>query len=172
MTLSDHRGPVSSIQFHNTSASLLYSGGWDHSLRTWDLTTETNLNTKNCEKPFNSIHINSSNSLLASGHTDRLIRLWDARVNDNAVMKLGLVGHSNWVSQVFWNEQNDSQLISSSYDGTIRGWDIRSKTPIFTLNHNAENPESKVLCVNWFDNLIVSGGDDQILGIHKVNDQN
>lgn len=45
-TLSVHTGPVSAVVFNPTSQETLYSGGWDHSVRVWDIENSVNITTK------------------------------------------------------------------------------------------------------------------------------
>lgn len=46
VTLSAHTGPVSAVVFNPTSADTLYSAGWDHSVRVWDIDSHVNVTTK------------------------------------------------------------------------------------------------------------------------------
>ena len=62
-------------------------------------------------------------------------------------------------------------LVSGSYDGTIKIWDIRSKTPLYTFSKQNGNKErddtsKKVFCVDWNDDIILSGGEDNQLHIY------
>jgi len=41
--------------------------------------------------------------------------------------------------------ENDNIFISTSYDHTIKGWDIRSSFPLFTLRSHHD----KVFCCMW-----------------------
>jgi len=141
--------------------------------------------------------------LIASGHSDRIIRLWDPRAEgiynillllnftflhnltlsfltfiDTAVVKLTLSSHKNWVTSITWSTTNSFMLVSGSYDGTIKIWDIRSKTPLYTLSkiqnddkgkekENAKpNEPKKVFCVDWDNDVILSGGEDNQLHLY------
>lgn len=48
LTLAAHTGSVSAVVFSPTSADTLYSGGWDHSVRVWDIENHVNVTTKVC----------------------------------------------------------------------------------------------------------------------------
>ncbi|KAJ9077961.1 ribosome biogenesis protein ytm1 [Entomophthora muscae] len=182
LTLDGHFGPVHGLAYDSLDSTRLFSGGHDHALRVWDVTTATNILTKTCEKPF--LALSHSTNLLASGHTDSLIRIWDPRTSESSVVKLSLAGHSNWVSSVEWQGSNQHRLISASYDGTLRVWDLRSKTSQFTLLHSdsvelpkydprtvsADHPtfQNKVLALGINGQLMASGGQDCHLKLHKV----
>lgn len=130
--------------------------------------------------------------LLVSGHADNLLRLWDPRVQglltsacfpiflsewsvlgltppfrftDGLVVKLKLASHTNWVSTVSWSPTSMYTLASGSYDSTIKVWDIRSTTPLYSLAGATEDNQ-KVLSVDWADGLIYSGGEDSLLRVH------
>lgn len=77
--LSLHSGIVSGLEYHNNQ---LFSCGFDHSLRLWDLESASNISTINAQVPFSSLKL-SKDSLILSGHSDNLIRLWDSRSNSN-----------------------------------------------------------------------------------------
>ncbi|CAG8756214.1 2468_t:CDS:2, partial [Cetraspora pellucida] len=72
-----HIGPISSVEFDKKDSNKLYSGGWDHSVRVWDVETRTNVDTKICDKTV--LDIACSDNLIASGHSDKIVRIWDPR---------------------------------------------------------------------------------------------
>ncbi|KAI8989357.1 WD40-repeat-containing domain protein [Pilobolus umbonatus] len=82
-TLEGHVGGVNSVKFDGLNSNNVYTGGWDHSIRTWDIEQQVNISTKNCEKVVLDIDYSAHSKLLATGHTDKLIRLWDPRSDGN-----------------------------------------------------------------------------------------
>jgi ribosome biogenesis protein YTM1 len=76
MELSEHSGIVSGLEY---SDQKLFSCGFDHSLRLWDLETASNISCLNAQVPFTSLKI--QDSLILSGHSDDTVRLWDSRSN-------------------------------------------------------------------------------------------
>ncbi|CAG8496612.1 12996_t:CDS:2 [Acaulospora colombiana] len=169
-TMHGHVGPVSSVIFDTKDHNKMYSGGWDHSLRVWDIESRTNVDTKNCDKSVLDIAYSEKSRLIASGHSDHVVRLWDPRSEDTAVVKLALASHKNWVSCVSWSPNSQFMLASGSYDNSLKIWDIRSKTPLYTLQQNLkekEKPDCKIFCVNWDSDVILSGGEDNKLHIYS-----
>lgn len=75
--------------------------------------------------------------------------------------KLRFSGHQNWVSAVKWSLSNPYVFASGSYDSTVKIWDIRSDTPLFSAAGAAE--DHKVLALDWVDNLIFASGSDTLL---------
>ncbi|KAF9958950.1 WD repeat-containing protein 12 [Modicella reniformis] len=138
LTLAAHTGSVSAVVFSPASANTLYSGGWDHSVRVWDIENHVNVTTKH-------------SGLLASGHADTIIRLWDPRSEDSSVVKQTLSGHQNWVTSVSWSPSSAYMLASGSYDGLIK-------------------VSKKVFSIDWSNDILLSGGEDNQMKIHKVQD--
>ncbi|KAI9482941.1 MAG: WD40-repeat-containing domain protein [Benjaminiella poitrasii] len=48
VTLEGHVGGVNAVSFDKTDSNILYTGGWDHSIRSWDIEQQVNLVTKVC----------------------------------------------------------------------------------------------------------------------------
>ncbi|KAF0429172.1 ribosome biogenesis protein WDR12 [Gigaspora margarita] len=167
-TMRGHIGPISSVMFDKNDSNKMYSGGWDHSIRVWDVETRTNIDTKICDKTV--LGIACSDNLIASGHSDKLVRIWDPRAEDTAMVKLTLSSHKNWVSCVSWSPKSQFMLASGSYDGTVKIWDIRSRTPLYTIqNSNSQEKNSlvkKLFCIDWDLDMILSGGEDNQLHLY------
>ncbi|KAI7823887.1 WD40-repeat-containing domain protein [Gamsiella multidivaricata] len=168
LTLAAHTGPVSAVVFSPTSADTLYSGGWDHSVRVWDVENHVNVTTKNCEKVVHALDYSQHSGLLATGHADPTVRLWDPRSEDSSVVKQTLVGHQNWVTSVSWSPSSSYMLASGSYDGLIKVWDIRAKGALYTLSHGKGS--KKVFSIDWNNDILLSGGEDNQMKIHKIQD--
>ncbi|CAO3703284.1 unnamed protein product [Rhizopus stolonifer] len=165
--LEGHVGGVNTVGFNSLDSNIVYTGGWDHSIRSWDVEQQINLSTKNCEKVVLDLDYSSHSKLLATGHTDNTVRLWDLKADDGTNVKLTLRGHSSWVSSVSWSKNSEYTLCSGSYDSTVRVWDIRSiKEPLYTVDA-AENKE-KILSVYWDNEKIVCGGEEKKMRIYQA----
>jgi ribosome biogenesis protein YTM1 len=165
-SLEGHSDKITSICYSKTDGQLLYSGGYDHSVRCWDLEKKDNIITMNCEKVTLSLD-HCSSGLLASGHVDNIIRLWDPRAQEGKLVKMQLKSHTNWVSSVAWSPSNKFVLASASYDGTIKLWDIRSTSAFCTLEQKESN--AKLLTMDWSESMIVAGGEGKTLDIHQYS---
>lgn len=64
---------------------------------------------------------------------------------ENDVAQLSLKSHKGWVTAVAWHPETAHMLASSSHDGTVKIWDVRSSVPLFTLKAHKD----KALCVSW-----------------------
>jgi ribosome biogenesis protein YTM1 len=46
VSLEGHVGGVNAVVFDGLDANIVYTGGWDHSIRSWDVEQQVNLSTK------------------------------------------------------------------------------------------------------------------------------
>ena len=162
LSLLGHTKCVSGLAW--TSASSLFTGSWDHSIRGWDVETGTCTATMNGNKVVTALSYSPLSKLLASAHPDHAVRLWDPRVggggDGGAVVKLRLASHTKWVSAVAWSNHSEHVLLSGSHDSSLKIWDVRSTVPLHTIDA-AHEKGKKVLCVGWkSDGDFVSGGGD------------
>lgn len=154
VTLNGHQGAVHALCW--PTAGLLYSGGWDGTIREWQVETESITATLAGQPAVMSIDVSLAAALIASAHTDHTLRLWDSRLQQ-AALRLQLP-HPNWVSEVAWCPHAQHLLASACYDGTVRLWDVRSNIPLHELK---AHPNNKALCVAWDGpERLASGGSD------------
>jgi WD40 repeat protein len=125
-TLEGHTDIASAAIFKATDRTFGYSSSWDHSVRTWDLTTSKLIDTRTTLHPLSSLVEMQGVNLLAAGSTARHITLIDPRASASKVAAMTLRGHTNAVSSLAQEPGSNYSLVSGSHDGTCRIWDIRS----------------------------------------------
>ena len=153
-TLNGHTQGVTVVKWINKNE--IISGSYDNTIRCWDTNTMENKQTMTGNKVIISMDYNKKNELIATGHEDNGIRIWDLRTDAKVVTKQ-LKSHSGWISNVSWHPTIDHLLLTSSYDKTIKLWDIRSSIPLFTLTGHTD----KVLTIKWVNpSKFVSGSAD------------
>lgn len=83
-----------------------------------------------------SVAWNITGTRLASGSTDKTIRVWNPD-KPEVRYSIQLKGHTQTVDQLCWDPTNPDQLVSASYDKTVRFWDYRgtSTPPVFTYKY-------------------------------------
>lgn len=89
---------------------------------------------------YNSIRTlawNPTGQLIATGSADRTLRIWNP---ERPAIKYSteLRGHSAGIEKVLFNPVRDAELASCSTDGTVRFWDVRSKTCVSRLDVGGE----------------------------------
>lgn len=146
-TLEGHTNYVQSVCF-SPDGQILASSSFDQTLRLWDLKTGT------CLRIFQGenrawcwgIAFSPDGQLLASGMHDHRIKLWNIHTGECVQT---LEGHTHWVSCVVfapaWPEgigrlgvPEGALLASSSYDRTIKLWNIHTGKCVQTLEGHTD----------------------------------
>lgn len=70
--------------------------------------------------------------------------------------------HKSWVSDVQWSPSDPFVLATTSHDGTLKVWDIRSSLPLHTVRAVATKGD-KALCLAFGHGIIYSGGSDCVV---------
>lgn len=170
LQFTEHKDKVSAVAWADpNNPVVVWSGSWDHSIRSWDLFRESQVVTMNGTKVVTSLSSQIESQLIASGHADHVVRLWDAKTGGDSVVKLELKSHDKWVSGVAWSQKDKNILLTSSFDRTIHVWDIRSSLPLFTIPKH----EDKILCIGWNHDWtqIISGGADCNLSVSAMDSE-
>ena len=146
--LSGHVGFVSGVDFNQHG---VFSCGWDHSLRQFDLETRQNINTRNLDTVLTSITSLSTANLIATTSTNSKIHLSDTRSKNTTTLKC-----NGWISGLSFSKSSDFHFASVGYESGLLVWDLRSDKVLYKI------PEPKKLfCVEW-NRDIVYGGEDGV----------
>ncbi|XP_076930753.1 ribosome biogenesis protein WDR12 homolog [Bidens hawaiensis] len=160
-TLVGHTQCVSSVVWpeHGT----IYSGSWDHSIRRWDVETGKDTLNMFCGKVINCIDVGGeSSALIAGGGSDPILRIWDPRKPGTLAPSFQFSSHTSWITSCKWHSKSWFHLLSSSYDGKVMLWDLRTAWPMAIIDSH----EDKVLCADWWNgDSVASGGADSKLRI-------
>lgn len=167
-TLTGHTAPVTSVTFHSQDDHVIYSASQDHTVRTWDLTTGSQVQSRATSFPILSITTLSEKGLIAVGSSARHITLIDPR-DKYSTQSNQLYGHSNFVVSLTSSPENSYMLLSGSHDGTCRIWDIRANKSIYSIARESGEKPTSVYDVDWESNVgIVSVGKDKKLQINEA----
>ncbi|KAK2015457.1 WD40 repeat-like protein [Colletotrichum eremochloae] len=128
-TLEGHVSPVNSVAFCSERMQLA-SGAWNHTVKTWDITTGQCIQTLlGHTSGVNSVAMSSDGRHLASGSTDRTVKIWNS-ITGQCIKTLK--GHTSGVSSVVFFSAR-TLLASASSDKTIKIWDITTGHCLQTL---------------------------------------
>ncbi|KAK3638677.1 ribosome biogenesis protein ytm1 [Elasticomyces elasticus] len=182
--LQGHQSQVGDVCFDEKDATVGYSASWDHSVKTWDLTTSTCVDTRTTAQSLFSICHLPESSLLATGTSARHITLIDPRASATTISAMTLRGHTNAVVSLARDPNTSYQMVSGSHDGTCRVWDIRSVRSeasdqvgesVYVIERDSAKGKRvvagegvKVFSVCWDKDVgIVSGSEDKQLQINS-----
>ena len=126
--LVGHFYPVSSLQF-SPSGKYILSGGWDNWTILWNLEDEKPLwiQKRKLSGSIDAVAFSESGSFAASGSSDKSIYIHDIKTGE---VLLSLKGHIGKITNLKF--YNDIHLFSTSYDATVRLWDVTSGSQITT----------------------------------------
>lgn len=171
--LESHTAPVEQVIFDSNDSTVGYSVSQDHTIKTWDLVTARCVDTKTTSYSLLSLAQLPKLNLLACGSSARHITLHDPRIGSSSkITQQQLIGHKNFVVSLDTCPENEYMLCSASHDGTVKVWDIRSSSPIYTITREDPNVikgvNDKVFSVKWAKGVgIISGGQDKKVQINK-----
>ncbi|AGO14133.1 AaceriAER337Wp [[Ashbya] aceris (nom. inval.)] len=171
--LESHKAPVEQVVFASNDSTVAYSVSQDHTIKTWDLVTSRCVDTKSTSYSLLSMAELPKLRLLACGSSARHITLHDPRADSSAkITQQQLLGHKNFVVALDTCPENEYMLCSASHDGTVKVWDIRSSSSIYTITREDKSVEKgindKVFAVKWAKGVgIISGGQDKKIQFNK-----
>ena len=189
--ISSHTAPVSAVIFNPLDSTVAYSASQDHTVRTFDLTTSSLVDTRTTSHPLLSLTAlpGISTQLLAAGTTARHITLLDPRISAQSTQVMTLRGHTNKIVSLAEDPESNYGLVSGSHDGTCRVWDLRSSRQgtkdeggglvgeaVYVIeresNKGGKKPVAgdgiKVFGVAWDKDVgIVSAGEDKMVQINR-----
>ncbi|QPG75309.1 hypothetical protein FOA43_002661 [Brettanomyces nanus] len=101
---------------------------------------------------------------LASASTDKMIIIYDA--DDNYSVYKKLTGHEGSIIYFSWSD-DDTKLITSSFDQNTKIWDVESGTCTTIHNESFFASNARVWSIEFLgeDNIFVVGSPDKELGI-------
>ena len=116
---------------YDRTGNLIITGSDDRLVKIWS--ARTGLLLRCCRGHLHEVSdlaVSHDNKVLASASVDGSIRLWNIDCSDNFGDDFGrlvgvLEGHTSLVSSLNFSPVRDFELLSSSFDGTCRIWDIR-----------------------------------------------
>lgn len=164
--LESHTRPVEDVIFDPNDSTVGYSVSQDHTVKTWDLVTSRCVDTRKTNYPLLSIAALKKLHLLATGSSARHINLHDPR--SSKIANSQLIGHKGFVSTLAATDNNEHMLLSGSYDGTVKVWDIRTNSAMYTIPRHSKEDKAKVFSVAFEKEIgILSGGSDKRLQINS-----
>ncbi|KAI7862456.1 WD40-repeat-containing domain protein [Spinellus fusiger] len=155
-TLEGHAGDVYSVCYH-PSENHVVTGGYDKSVRLYDINTGTVVKTfMGHQLAVTKTIFNPLGNLVISGSKDNTIKFWDI-VSGLCIRTIS--SHLGEVTSVDINSSG-TMLLSSSKDNSNRLWDVRMVIPIRKLKGHQNTSKNFIRARFADNNLIVGGSED------------
>ena len=165
-TLTGHTHSVQKIAFKDNET--LISGGYDDTLRAWNVTTGTQRWEKDVGNPVFAVALPSHNPhfIAYGGQPNYNIRM---RYSDDGDWRGEVSGHTSGINSLAF-KPNSYLLASGSYDKTIRIWDVEDRD---NLRHvrTLRGHTDYVISVAWSPDgsTLASASDDGTVRLWNPN---
>lgn len=157
--LKSHTARVSKALFAagELAKGKAYSCGFDSTVRTWDVESGVCINTINVpERPMLDLAETPDGNVLLAASTDRTVSIFDLRVSSLS-SSTGVMMHPATPSCISPSESGKHQVVTGSYDGIARLWDLRSTKGAVASFRVWDG--MKVLAVDWVGDVVGIGGE-------------
>lgn len=160
-----HDRPINCISIDGNE---VVTGSSDHSLKVLDISKGSVKRELYSKKHGHTDwvttvdHLKEDGRILSGGMDSRLC-LWNA--NSNKCISLN--DHKGSISQVQCGENNIA--LSSSYDKTVKIWDLDEPKCLNTLRNDKYGHTKAIQNFYWKNSLVVSGGRDALCCIWDIN---
>lgn len=167
-SLNGHTQAVSDLKW--VTEDNILSCSWDHSIKIWDVEMETVLDTFSHNKAVTCIDTppNGRLDIVAFGGAEKTVRVWDRREKQGTFVQSlqSLSSHTGWVSDLEWHPTSEHHVMTASYDGSVKLWDIRAQIPLHTVELSSEE---KLFCCAWVnESMIACGGTNMKLSTMTI----
>jgi WD40 repeat protein/tRNA A-37 threonylcarbamoyl transferase component Bud32 len=146
-TLSGHENHVHDARFLSGNDRVV-SASADFTVRVWDVSTQSEQRVlRGHTKQVQSVCVLKEGSLIATASADRTIRLCDLTKGADLVL-FGRCFDTIWRLEGF---ENGAKLVSASFDGATRVWDVATGDSHAVVHHNgwaigaAISPDGKLI---------------------------
>ena len=163
-TLPGHTEAVLHVSY-SPDGRMLASGGGDTTVRFWDINTATPKFT--CKGHKNHVLCTAwspDGQRFVSADKNGVLILWDPTKGEASGKHIK--AHKQWVTAIAWEPMHANaaceRLVTSGKDGTIKVWNIRTKSCLRTLSGHTDSVES----VKWGgEGLVYSASRDRTIKV-------
>lgn len=174
MTFTEHTAAVSNVAFAK-KGQVMFSASLDGTVRAWDLIRFRNFRTFTAPNrvQFSSLAVDPSGEVVVAGSQDEYeIYVWSVQTGS---LLDTLAGHEGPISCLAFGTEN-SVLASSSWDKTIRIWNIFSRSqqvePI-EIEHDVltitMRPDSKEIAVSTLNGYLLFFDIEEAKQVHSLD---
>ncbi|KAN0060973.1 hypothetical protein ACQY0O_006707 [Thecaphora frezii] len=157
--LRGHRGIVNSVAVTRSGSEILVSGADDGKVMLWDPQHKHALDVLNVGYPITAVAFSDDASQVYVGGIDNQIHIYDLA---RKAVVFSLAGHADTVTSIALSPSG-SHLLTTSFDDTLRIWDVRPFAPQPAPGaENEQNPRLyrtlRGTTFGGFENLLIKAG--------------
>ena len=162
--LNVHREPLFDVKFSPDGENII-SSSWDATTTIWDIKTGKEITTLdlNNSSAFSTAYT-PDGLYIVTGRLGKTLDMWEP---DSKTIIRTFVGHTDVVSSVSFSPVTKNQMLTSSWDGTIRIWDIT--TGLMLKKFKGHQGAVHTAIYSPDGKYIISGGDDRVIRIWDIN---
>lgn len=127
--LTGHQRAISDLNWSNMHPEILGTASLDTSIKLWDLRVPSHqpIHTfMNWNLAVSQIDFHHSNEFLFATGQESELRIWDIRRGSHPVHIVA--AHDRKIANICWNNTSSSEILTCSYDRTIKFWDTNDLT--------------------------------------------
>ena len=165
-----HDGVINCLDVTRRGEDLMLSGSDDGSFAIWDPRQKAAVDYIETEYPITAVAFSEAGSEIFTGGVTNSISVWDIR---KKAVVYTLQGHQDTITSLQISPDSQS-LLSNSFDGTVRTWDVRPFAPtnrhLKTYDGAPPGIERNLIRASW-DNKgerIVAGSGDRTVVVWDV----
>jgi|GEM_PF-5091889 tetratricopeptide (TPR) repeat protein len=157
--------PITSIAA-SEKAGKIVSGGWDETIRIWDLKTGNLLRTIRNNSPVMDLDITPNGRYIAACSKNNVIRIYDT---ETGTLSKTFEGHKSYVRDLEIS-RDGNYLISGDLDGVVKIWDLGSGKLLRSFQAHQTSVTSISIAPNSF--YFITCGLDHLIRFWWLADKN
>jgi len=163
-TFEGHTEPVDSVCL-SADGRYALSGGWDHTLKLWEVASGRCLRTFEGHTSFvGSVCLSAVGRYALSGSDDSTLKLWE--VASGRCLHT-FEGHAGWVNSACLSADGLYALSAGGVgDNTLKLWEVESGRCLRTFEGHTESVQS--VCLSADERYALSGSNDKTLKLWEV----
>lgn len=162
--LTASNAPIHALTFSAGSGQYLLTGSADRSIRLYNPSSSRLIQTYSAHGyEVLDLAVSSDNARFVSGGGDKTVFVWDVAAAQT-LRRFG--GHSGRVQGVAFGGEGDSVVVSGSFDGSVKVWDLkaRGERPIVTF----ADARDGVSCVQVLGHEVFVGSTDGRVRVYDL----
>lgn len=165
-----HDNVINCLDITKRGEDVLLSGSDDGSFALWDVRQKAAVDYVETDYPISAVAFSEAGNEIYTGGVTNSINVWDVR---KKAIIYALQGHQDTITSLQISPDSQS-LLSNSFDGTVRTWDVRPFAPtnrhIKTYDGAPSGIERNLIRASWDQKgeRIVAGSGDRTVVIWDV----